>query len=66
VLTSSDRQRLRRQVELPELHPAPVAAGDTLGVLEVSLGDSLLTRVDLVAAASVERMTFWEKLMSYF
>ena len=66
VLTSSDRQRLRRQVELPELHPAPVAAGDTLGVLKISLDDSLLAQVSLVAATSIERMTLWEKLMSYF
>ena len=41
-------------------------AGDTLGVLSLTIGDSLLARVDLVAAQTVERMSMWEMLMSYF
>lgn len=66
VLTAEDRRRLKRQIELPELYPAPVEAGDDIGDLRITLGDSLLARIDLVAGNSVARMTLWEKLMSYF
>ena len=66
VLTAEDRRRLKRHVELPELYPAPVEAGDDIGDLTITLGDSLLARVDLVADRTVARMTFWEKLMSFF
>lgn len=66
VLTAEDRRRLKRHIELPELYPAPVEAGDDIGDLSITLGDSLLARVDLVAERSVARMTFWEKLMSFF
>ena len=66
VLTPEQRRRVKREVELPELRDAPVTAGDSIGVLQLSLDDRLLARVNLLAAASVERMGLWEKLMSYF
>ena len=34
--------------------------------MQVSLGDSVLAMVDLVAGKSVGRMGFWDMLMSYF
>ena len=66
VLTPEQRQRVKRDIELPVLHEAPVTEGDSIGVLQLSLDDRLLARVDLLAAASVARMSLWEKLMSYF
>lgn len=66
VLTPEQRRRVEREVELPELKPAPVVAGDTLGVLRLRLDDALLAQVELIAADSVGRMSVWEKLLSYF
>ena len=66
VLTTEERRRLHHEVRLPTLHEAPVAEGDSLGVLAISLDDSLIAEIDLIAATSVERMSVWEKLMSYF
>jgi D-alanyl-D-alanine carboxypeptidase (penicillin-binding protein 5/6) len=66
VLTDGQRRRLKRKVDLPDELPAPVQKGDSLGVLSLTIGDSLLARVNLVAARSVERMSAWEMLMSYF
>ena len=66
VLTPEQRRRVERRVELPEEQPAPVAAGDSLGVLHLRLDDAVLARVDLVAADTVARMSVWEKLLSYF
>ena len=66
VLTTEERRRLHHAVRLPTLHEAPVAEGDSLGVLAISLDDSLIAEIDLIAATSVERMSVWEKLMSYF
>jgi hypothetical protein len=37
-----------------------------LGKLKISLGDSLLAEVPIVAEKSVERMGLWDKLMTYF
>ena len=66
VLTPEQRRRVDRKVELPELQPAPVAAGDTLGMLHLRLDDAVLAQVELIAADSVGRMSVWEKLLSYF
>ncbi|MFH1568246.1 MAG: D-alanyl-D-alanine carboxypeptidase family protein [Gemmatimonadota bacterium] len=66
VLTTQDRQRLKRQVDLPQIRPAPVTAGQDIGQLRITLGDSLLAQVTLVAEKSVARMSLWERLMSYF
>ena len=66
VLTDGQRRRITRVVELPDERPAPVQAGDSLGVLSLTIGDSLLARVHLVAAQTVEQMSVWEMLMSYF
>jgi D-alanyl-D-alanine carboxypeptidase (penicillin-binding protein 5/6) len=66
VLTPEQRRRVQRDIDLPELQPAPISAGDTLGVLRLRLDDSVLAQVELVAADSVGRMSVWEKLMSYF
>lgn len=66
VLRTEQRRQLRSELELPAKHPAPVRQGQGLGKLKVSLGDSLLAEVDLVAEKSVERVGLWERLMSYF
>ncbi len=66
VLSTRQRRLLSQQVELPELLPAPVEAGDSLGTVDISLGDSLIAQVTLVADQSVDRMSYWEKLLSYF
>ena len=66
VLTSEQEERIVRRLELPEELPAPVAAGDELGKLRVSLGDSLLAVVSIHAEKSIGRMGLWDKLMTYF
>ena len=66
VLRTEQKRQLKSKLELPAKHPAPVRQGQGLGKLKVSLGDSLLAEVDLVAEKSVERVGLWERLMSYF
>ena len=66
VLTTAQRHQLDRQIELPAEHPAPIEAGQKLGQLKISLGDSLLATVDLVADRSVEKMNLWQMFLSYF
>ena len=57
---------IRKEIEIDPERNAPVAAGDSLGTLRVTTGETLLAAVNLVAQKSVERMSFWEILMSYF
>ena len=66
ILTPLQKRQLHRQLLIPTEHPAPVEAGEELGRMQVSLGDSVLAMVDLVAGKSVGRMGFWDMLMSYF
>ena len=66
VLSSQQEKQIIRQLELPEELPAPVAAGDEVGKLRVSLGDSLLAVVPIHAEKSIGRMGLWDKLMTYF
>ena len=66
ILTPEQEKQVVRQLELPEELPAPIAAGDELGKLRVSLGDSLLAEVPMHAEKSIGRMGLWDKLMTYF
>ena len=66
VLTTQQRQRLTRTVELPAEHPAPIEKGQILGLLKVSIGDSLFAQVNVVAEKAVARMSLWEMFLSYF
>jgi len=66
VLSPEQERRLVRQLDLPTEYPAPVQAGEELGTLRITLGDSLLAEVDIIAEKSVGRMGLWDKLMSYF
>ena len=66
ILSFEQAKLIKHRIELPSEYPAPVDAGDELGMLEVSLGDSLLATVELVAARSVQSMGMWERLISYF
>ena len=66
VLTPEQEKHIVRHLELPEELPAPVAAGDEVGKLRVSLGDSLLAVVPIHAEKSIGRMGLWDKLMTYF
>ena len=66
ILTPEQEKQVVRQLELPEELQAPIAAGDELGKLRVSLGDSLLAVVPMHAEKSIGRMGLWDKLMTYF
>ena len=66
VLTSEQKDQIVRHLELPEELSAPITAGDELGKLKVSLGDSLLAVVPIHAEKSIGRMGLWDKLMTYF
>jgi len=66
VLSPDQERALMRQLDLPKELPAPIVEGSELGRLKISLGDSLLAEVAIVAEKSVGRMGLLEKLMSYF
>ncbi len=65
VLSPEQERELTRKLDLPAEVPAPIAEGSELGHLTISLGDSVLAEVAIIAAKSVGRMGLWEKLMSY-
>ena len=66
VLSPEQEKQIERQVEMPSEFPAPIEGGAELGRLKISLGDSLLAELSIVAEKSVERMGLWDKLMTYF
>ena len=66
ILSPEQERALVRQLDLPEIVPAPVEQGAELGRLKVTLGDSVLADVPIVAEKSVGRMDWWDKFMSYF
>ncbi len=57
------RQGVTRTVELPSSIEAPITQGQELGSLTVESGGQILARVPLVAAESVERLSWWELFM---
>ncbi|MBQ1281086.1 MAG: D-alanyl-D-alanine carboxypeptidase [Oscillospiraceae bacterium] len=54
------------EVILPESVEAPVAAGQTLGSVRITSGETLLAELPLVAAEEVARLTPWEAGLRIF
>ena len=62
LLEKSKAANLTRTVDLPETVDAPVAAGDRLGTLSICSGEETVKTIPLVAAASVEKLTWGQML----
>ena len=62
LLEKAKAANLTRTVDLPETVDAPVAAGDRLGTLSVCSGEETIKTIPLVAAASVEKLTWGQML----
>lgn len=58
LVDKAQRSSIRQEVELLPEVSAPVEAGQQLGVLHVYGGDTLLSSIQLVAPASVDRLGF--------
>ena len=55
---------LEYDVSLPDTVQAPVQAGQTLGTLTVTAGDSTLAEIPIVAGGDVPRLSTWEIFLS--
>ena len=62
LLEKAKAANLTRTVDLPETVDAPVAAGDRLGTLSICSGEETVKTIPLVAAASVEKLTWGQML----
>ena len=62
LLEKAKVANLTRTVDLPETVDAPVAAGDRLGTLSICSGEETVKTIPLVAAASVEKLTWGQML----
>ena len=64
VIRKNEAGSVESSVELIETAKAPVAEGDILGRLTLTLGGEELATVDLVAAGSVNRLGFFDVFIS--
>ena len=64
VVKNSEAGSIESSVELIETAKAPVAEGDVLGRLTLTLGGEELASVDLVAAGSVNKLGFFDVFLS--
>lgn len=60
LIDKGQRDQVRTQIELEPGITAPVSKGQRLGMLTVKAGDQVLAQVPMVAAQSVERLSWWE------
>ncbi|HEY7884204.1 MAG TPA: D-alanyl-D-alanine carboxypeptidase family protein [Cellvibrionaceae bacterium] len=63
TLPRGSRSQLQANMQLDDTLKAPIALGDQLGRLTVSLDDEVLVEVPLVAREPVERAGFFARLM---
>ncbi len=54
LLKLGQEKQLSLEVELPEEIPAPVKAGDAIGIVRVKLGDSVIAKLPAVASEDVD------------
>ena len=60
LVDKAKRTSLSAKVELVQLVPAPVEKGQKLGTIQVYADEKMLIQLPLVAAASVEKLSFWD------
>ncbi len=60
LIDKGQREQVSTQVELEPGITAPVSKGQRLGTLTVKAGDQVLAQVPMVAAQSVERLSWWD------
>lgn len=60
---TADIDSIQKVINLKENVKAPVAAGDTLGTIQLKLSGEVLSEIDLIAGSSVER-SLWKYNLS--
>src|SRR5690606_10276769 len=63
TLPRGSRKQLQANMRVNDSLKAPIASGDQLGVLTVSLDDEVLVEVPLVARESVAQAGFFARIM---
>ncbi len=61
-----DRARVERDVQVPPSVPAPVEAGQKVGVMAVKRSGEVLGQTDLVAAKSIPEAGFWQRVLFFW
>ncbi len=62
TLPRGSREQLQAQKQLPDTLKAPIAQGQELGTLTISLEDTVVAEVPLVARQAVERAGFFARI----
>lgn len=70
MMTAEEKQKIRKETELPETIEAPVQEGDKVGTVKYYIEDEVIYELDIVATADVERAgwfrLFIEWLLEWF
>ena len=60
LIDKAQKNQVTQQMELNEWADAPVSKGQRLGTLYIKAGQQVLKEIPLVAAETVEKLTFWQ------
>ena len=60
LIDKGQKNSISRTVQLPESAEAPISQGQQLGCLLLKAGDQILKEIPLVAAETVDKLTFWD------
>ncbi len=63
LLKKGDKDKIVRELNLPEAITAPVTAGQKIGEVVYKIGDKKVATVDVIAGASVEKASFGRLLL---
>ena len=60
LIDKSQKSAVTTEVALEESAAAPVSKGQRLGTMTVRCGDQILRQIPMVAAQSVEKLSWWQ------
>ena len=60
LIDKAQKNQVTQQMELEQWADAPVSKGQRLGTLYIKAGQQVLKEIPLVAAETVEKLTFWQ------
>ncbi len=60
LIEKSELSRIAKTIDLAQMCEAPIAQGQQLGTMTISVGERVVTQIPIEANATVERLTLWQ------
>jgi len=59
LINKGKEKNIQKQIQIAESVAAPIEKGQKIGIINYTIDGNILQSVDIIAAESIERISFW-------